>query len=43
VVRIAGVFTIRNGAIERVTMYQERQDALAAVGLSEQDAHADSS
>ena len=36
------VFAIRNGAIERVTMYQEREDALAAVGLSEQDAHADS-
>ena len=33
---------IRNGAVERVTMYQERQDALEAVGLSEQDAHADS-
>ena len=36
------VWTIRNGAIERVTMYQERQDALEAVGLLEQDAHADS-
>ena len=36
------VGTIRNGAIERVTMYQERQDALEAVGLSEQDAHIDS-
>jgi ketosteroid isomerase-like protein len=42
VVRGAFVWTIRNGAIERVTMYQERQDALEAVGLSEQDAHADS-
>jgi ketosteroid isomerase-like protein len=31
------VWTIRNGAIERVTMYQERQEALEAVGLSEQD------
>ena len=41
VVRGAWVWTIRNGAIERVTMYQERQDALEAVGLSEQDAHAD--
>ena len=40
--RVTFVFTIRNGAIERVTMYQERQDALEAVGLSEQDAHADS-
>ena len=42
VARATFVFTIRNGAIERVTMYQERQDALEAVGLSEQDAHADS-
>ena len=29
------VWTIRNGAIERVTMYQERQDALEDLGLSE--------
>jgi ketosteroid isomerase-like protein len=36
------VWTIRNRAIERVTMYQERQDALEDLGLSEQDAHADS-
>ena len=42
VARGAFVWTIRNGAIERVTMYQERQDALEAVGLSEQDARADS-
>ena len=35
------VWTIRNGAIERVTMYQERQDALEDLGLSEHDAHAD--
>ena len=42
VVRAAFVWTIRNGATERVTMYQERQEALEAVGLSEQDAHADS-
>ena len=39
---VAWVFTIRDGAIERVTMYQERQDALEDLGLSEQDAHADS-
>jgi ketosteroid isomerase-like protein len=38
VVRGTWVWTIRNGAFERVTMYQERQDALEAVGLSEQDA-----
>ena len=36
------VWTIRNGAIERMVMYQSRQDALEALGLSEQDAHADS-
>ena len=42
VVRSTNVWTIRNGAIERVTMYQERHDALEALGLSEHDAHADS-
>ena len=36
------VWTIRNGAIERVTLYQERQDALEDFGLTEQDAHAGS-
>ena len=36
------VWTIRNGAIERIVMYQERQHALEDLGLSEQDAHADS-
>jgi ketosteroid isomerase-like protein len=36
------VWTIRDGAIERVTLYQERQDALEDLGLLEQDAHADS-
>jgi ketosteroid isomerase-like protein len=39
--RGAFVWTVRNGAIERMVMYQSRQDALEAVGLSEQDAHAD--
>ena len=29
------VWTIRDGAIERVTMYQEREDALDDLGLSE--------
>jgi ketosteroid isomerase-like protein len=36
------VWTIRDGAIERAAMYQEKEDALEALGLSEQDAHADS-
>ena len=36
VARLTFVWTIRNGAIERVTMYQERQDALEDLGLSEQ-------
>ena len=40
--RTAWVWTIRDGTVERVCFYQERQDALEAVGLSEQDAHADS-
>jgi hypothetical protein len=38
----AAVFTIHNGAIERVSMYQDRQDAIEDLGLSEQDAHAES-
>jgi len=29
------VWTIRDGAIERLSMYQERKDALEALGLSE--------
>jgi ketosteroid isomerase-like protein len=39
--RGAFVWTIRNGAIERMVMYQSRQDALEDLGLSEQDAHAE--
>ena len=39
--RATFVWTIRDGAIERVTMYQDKQDALEDLGLSEQDAHAD--
>jgi ketosteroid isomerase-like protein len=31
----AFVFAISDGAIERVSLYQERQEALEAVGLSE--------
>ena len=37
------VWTIREGAFERFVMYQEREEALEAAGLSEQDARADSS
>ena len=33
--RITLVWTIRDGAIVRISMYQERQEALEAVGLSE--------
>jgi ketosteroid isomerase-like protein len=40
--RATWVHTIRDGAIQRTVMYQEREEALEAVGLSEQDAHADS-
>ena len=36
------VWTIRNGALERMVMYQNKEDALEDLGLSEQDAHADS-
>ena len=42
VVRGTFVWTIRNGAAERMVMYQEKEDALEDLGLSEQDAHADS-
>jgi ketosteroid isomerase-like protein len=33
--RVTWVWTFRDQAIERLTMYQERRDALEAVGLSE--------
>ena len=38
----AWVWTIRDGALERWAQYQESREALEAVGLSEQDAHANS-
>ena len=41
-VTVAWVWTMRDGAIERMVMYQSRQDAVEDLGLSEQDAHADS-
>jgi ketosteroid isomerase-like protein len=40
--RIVAVWTLRNGKALRVRYYDDRADALEAVGLSEQDAHADS-
>jgi ketosteroid isomerase-like protein len=36
------VFKVRRGRVARVCLYQETHEALEAVGLSEQDAHADS-
>jgi ketosteroid isomerase-like protein len=42
VARSAFVFTVENGQIARLQMFQEQAEALEAVGLSEQDAHADS-
>jgi len=36
------VVTLRNGRIVMWRLYQERAEALEAVGLSERDAHADS-
>jgi ketosteroid isomerase-like protein len=36
------VWTVREGRVARVAFYLKRSEALEAVGLSEQDAHADS-
>ena len=41
-VRPSNVLTIRDGRIVHGCLYQEWHEALEAVGLSEQDAHADS-
>ena len=41
--RPAHVWTMRAGKAARLEVFPERQNALEAVGLSEQDAHADSS
>jgi ketosteroid isomerase-like protein len=38
----AFIFTLRDGLVVRVRETQDRREALGAVGLSEQDAHADS-
>ena len=36
------VYSLRNGLVTRVDLYESKRIALEAVGLSEQDAHADS-
>jgi hypothetical protein len=36
------VYDFAGGKIKRVRIFRDRQEALEAVGLSEQDAHADS-
>jgi ketosteroid isomerase-like protein len=38
----AGVWSVRNGKVTRGKLFQSKAKALEAVGLSEQDAHADS-
>jgi ketosteroid isomerase-like protein len=38
----ANVYDFADGKIRRVRIFRDRQEALGAVGLSEQDAHADS-
>jgi ketosteroid isomerase-like protein len=40
--QLAQVWTLRDKKIVRMTAYPSKADALEAVGLSEQDAHADS-
>jgi ketosteroid isomerase-like protein len=40
--RIFGVWTVRNRLVVRAVWFRTREEALEAVGLSEQDAHADS-
>jgi uncharacterized protein len=39
---VAHVWTIRDGKVVRFQTFARREEALEAVGLSEQDAHADS-
>jgi hypothetical protein len=41
--RWAMITTVRDGKVIRMENYDDRREALEAVGLSEQDAHADSS
>ena len=40
--RVPWVWALRDGRVVRQCFYQEWQEALKSVGLSEQDAHADS-
>ena len=40
--RSASVYTVENGQITRLRLFQEQAKALEAAGLSEQEAHADS-
>ena len=42
VARSALVYTVENGQITRLRLFQEQAEALEAVGLSEQDAHTSS-
>jgi ketosteroid isomerase-like protein len=39
---MTGVYTVRNGKIRTAEFFRDHAEALEAVGLSEQDAHADS-
>ena len=40
--KVAWVYTFRDGLIVHMKLYMSQAEALEAVGLSEQDAHADS-
>src|SRR5687768_10657848 len=39
---VTTVFELRNRRVHRMVVFRDRREALEAVGLSEQDAHADS-